>query len=133
MKLLIDNALSPVLAERLKDAGHNAAHVRDYDMQAADDEQIFTRAQQEQRVLVSADTDFGTLLATRRERSPSVILFCHGTQRRPESQAETLQSNLEAIEADLTEGSVVVIEPSVSACAPSHSHRPVSLVLKFLG
>jgi predicted nuclease of predicted toxin-antitoxin system len=81
-------------------------------MQAAADEEILVRAQREERVVVSADTDFGTLLATRRERAPSIILFRHGTQRRPERQAETLLSNLEAIEADLATGSVIVIEPS---------------------
>lgn len=112
MRLLIDNALSPVLAERLKAAGHDAVHIREYGLQAADDEEIFARAQQEQRVLVSADTDFGTLLATRQERSPSVVLFRHGTQRRPEHQAEVLLSNLDAIEGDLDAGSIVVIEPS---------------------
>lgn len=112
MKFLIDNALSPALAERLKAAGHDTAHVRDYGLQAASDEEIFVRAQQEQRVIVSADTDFGTLLATRQERSPSVVLFRHGTQRRPVRQAETLLSNLEAIKGDLAAGSVVVIEPT---------------------
>ena len=112
MRFLIDNALSPVLAAALTKAGHDGAHVRDYGMQAAADEEILVRAQEEQRVVVSADTDFGTLLANRRESEPSIILFRHGTQRRPERQAEILLANLDAIEADLIAGSVVGIEPS---------------------
>ena len=63
MRFLIDNALSPALAALLQQAGHDAIHVRELGLQHADDEVIFERAAAEHRIVVSADADFGTLLA----------------------------------------------------------------------
>ena len=81
-------------------------------MEAASDEQVFELAEKEGRVLVSADTDFGFLLAARSRAKPSVVLFRRGADRRPDSQLALLLSTLNAIADDLERGSVVVIEHS---------------------
>jgi predicted nuclease of predicted toxin-antitoxin system len=111
LRFLIDNAISPTVAEELAGAGHDAVHVRDYGMQAAGDEAIFDRADTEHRIIISADTDFATLLAARKASSPSLVLFRHGSQHRPSDQIALLNANLPRLEQDLDAGSVVVIEP----------------------
>jgi predicted nuclease of predicted toxin-antitoxin system len=111
MRFLIDNALSPIMADGLRQSGHDAIHVRDLGLAAADDPTIFERAERDQRVIVSADTDFGTLLALRNSQRPSVILFRGATPRHPNAQLKLLLANLAEITASIERGAVVVLEP----------------------
>lgn len=110
MKFLIDNALSPLISKGLSVQGFDAVHVRDYGLESADDITIFERAAEENRVIVSADTDFGTILANRLSVKPSVILFRRRIGRRPVDQLSVLLSNLDSIKDLLEKGSVVVFD-----------------------
>ena len=109
MRFLVDNAISPVVVEGLNKAGHDARHVRDFNMQSASDMEIFKRAANENRILISAETDFSALLALWHQKKPSLILLRH-PRKRPESQLELLLANLPTIEKSLKQGNIVVLE-----------------------
>jgi predicted nuclease of predicted toxin-antitoxin system len=109
VKFLIDNNLSPLLAESLKAVGHDAVHVRDLGLQAATDSVVLDHARSESRVLVSADTDFGGLLARTGAKSPSVLLIRRLTGRRATDQSGIIQANLQQVAEDLAAGAIVVL------------------------
>ena len=110
MKFLVDENLSPLVAAGLQDAGHEAAHVRDLGMRSAADTALIEYAAANGFVLVSADTDFGTLLAAAGARGPSVVLIRRTVDRRASRLVAVLLENLEPVEQALQEGAVVVLE-----------------------
>ncbi len=63
MRFLVDQCLSPDFAAALANAGHDVVHVRDFGMQRAPGLKSSNRARDQDRTLVSADTDLGTILA----------------------------------------------------------------------
>lgn len=109
MKCLIGINLSPLLADALKAAGHDAVHVRDLGMQAAPDEAVLGQARTGRQILISADTDFGGLLARSKASEPSVILIRRLVGRRAAEQAAIILANLSQVAEDLAAGAMVVI------------------------
>jgi len=81
-------------------------------LQSAIDEVILERAMREERILISADTDFGTLLAETGFAAPSVILF-RRTSGNPQTEFELLSMvlNRSEVQESLQKGAIVIVEP----------------------
>src|SRR4051794_24792557 len=92
-------------------SGSPAQVMRSYLQTALDDE----------RVLITLDTDFGALLAHSGATVPSVVLFRGDVTRRPVAQARLLLANLDQLEFSLAEGALVVIATVGSGCESCRS------------
>jgi len=108
LRFLIDNALPPLLAELLASAGHDAVHVRAYGMHAAKDEVILAKALAEDRIVVSADSDFSAILAAQEAEHPSFILFREPNLLVARDYMNMLLPTLPMLEPELTSGCVAV-------------------------
>ncbi len=112
MRLLVDICLSPRLAKGLCALGHDAVHAAAVGLHSAGDEVVLAAAAAEDRVVLSADTDFGTILARTRASGPSVILIRRAEGRRVDELLALLAANLATVQTAVDERSVVVLGES---------------------
>ena len=60
-------------------------------------------------MILSADSDFATLLAVTGRSEPSLILLRSADRLTPDQQADVVVANLEVVAADLQSGAVLTI------------------------
>jgi predicted nuclease of predicted toxin-antitoxin system len=78
MKFLLDMPVSPTLVKWLGSHGHQAVHAQDIGLSTATDSMILEKAQEENRIIITTDLDFGFLLVLTKQSKPGVILFRGG-------------------------------------------------------
>ncbi|MQA07601.1 MAG: hypothetical protein GEU98_03435 [Pseudonocardiaceae bacterium] len=106
MKLLVDANLSPRVTAQLA-ARYEAMHVGEVGMLTATDEKILAYAVANDCVIVSADSDFATMLALTGAHVPSLVLLRSADRLTPDEQSSLLMANLPAVHDELVAGAVV--------------------------
>jgi predicted nuclease of predicted toxin-antitoxin system len=109
VRFLVDENLSPLLAVALCEAGHDAVHTRDLGMARSADNEVLDAARDQDRVVVSADTDFGTMFAATGAARPSLLLVRLSADRRAAKIAPLVLLNLADVEEPLARGAIVVL------------------------
>ena len=109
MRFLADMGVALRVVDWLREAGHDARHLRDEALHRLPDGEVFAKADAEDRILLTFDLDFGEILALSGSRSVSVVLFRLRNTRTPhviDRLARVLETSGQALE----EGAVVVVE-----------------------
>jgi predicted nuclease of predicted toxin-antitoxin system len=75
MKFIVDVCLSRQVAQTLDQAGHEAIHWSEVGDPKAKDAVIMAWAAHQLYIVITADTDFGHLLAKSSDASPSTIIL----------------------------------------------------------
>jgi predicted nuclease of predicted toxin-antitoxin system len=112
MRLLLDANLSPRLSHNLAEAGYEVVHVADVGLLAATDSEILMWSKEDERVVVTADSDFPMLVALRGASGPSFVLLRGVAELPTQVHADLLVNSLPSVVDDLARGAIVTITPN---------------------
>jgi predicted nuclease of predicted toxin-antitoxin system len=109
MKLLLDQDVYAATARFLSDLGHDAVRAAQVGLSQAEDEELLRVAQEQDRVLVTRDRDFGNLVFVKRLGAGVLYLrILPSTQNSVHAELERVLSTY--TEKELTRA-FLVIEP----------------------
>ena len=109
LRFLVDMNLSPRIVNDLRQQGWDILRVSQVLPMDAEDSEILKFARQQNRVIITQDLDFSTLLALGGYEKPSLITFRLSVPD-PETITRKLLELLPHIEEGLLEGCAVVID-----------------------
>ena len=108
-EILSDENLPPSLAERLTSIGYESRHVIEIGYNNTPDFKITAFAASTGEIILTHDTDFGTILALTGTNKPSVILF-RWELINVNNLFQFLEEYLPQLEKDLIKGSLIVVD-----------------------
>jgi predicted nuclease of predicted toxin-antitoxin system len=109
MRFLADMGVSERVVEWLRANGHEAVHLREERLHRLPDEDIFAKAIQEKRVILTWDLDFGEILALSKRHTVSAIVF-RLSNTRSTNVIRRLARVLAESSQDLEDGAIIAVE-----------------------
>jgi len=134
-RLVVDENLSPRLAQRLRGDGHDAVHVNEVGLRSAADPVILAWAARAQRTVITGDTDFFGHLRDLGATRPSVVkVVQHGEKGLADvdAQAARLAQVLPDLDRRLGRGTAVTLgraapgERPLPLARPERGERPAT-------
>jgi predicted nuclease of predicted toxin-antitoxin system len=75
MRFLADMGVSIRSVKWLRDTGHDIIHLSEVGLHCLPDEEVFNKALEEQRIILTMDLDFSQILAVNKANLPSIVIF----------------------------------------------------------
>lgn len=111
MKFVVDECVGPMVARWLKQNNYDVVSIFD-EMRGATDDLVLQKAFQENRILITADKDFGDMVFRQKDQHHGVVLLRLLDQTTP-NKIKVLEWLLETNHENLSYNFVVVTEKTV--------------------
>ena len=108
IRFLLDMGLAQSTGEHLRSRGHDVVHLRDQGLERLPDDQIVAKAQQERRVIITHDLDFGRIVALSGSTLPSIVTL-RLTDMTPPRVTFALEAVLREATVTLERGALVTV------------------------